>query len=891
MKFFSKKHKNASKFEIEENDVTIDQEFKIEVKRRPDALTAEEVMGIKRQDPAKPSDANALDDLIKKLGNTEEAKENVAEPKSHFADDSETKAQQDNENSIEIAEEITPAIKSDAENLVAETKKESEPSLLDKCKPFISDENGQEVKIDSAPLYKLQSVADILKNDSKKAMERLSEKYDISFDDLGYDPSILEEPAKQKEDDISTTKTAEQPVIEQSIVEPPVAEQKADVFEESIPIKNMQSNVSFVISDIDMPETFRNAPENNAADSNTATITFTPIDSGKGAGSGITVSSQTRPIDLTGELTKLPEQNIDTDDEVRLEKNEFEDFVPELEYKSQKDSGKLVRHFSIEKRRAFIASFFSFVITIIFAGVKLPFMSEILLSHTKVSMIICTVLTGIVVLFNIDAFKSLRNLFKRDSTADICLCFATIATLVYAITGIVTENIVSDLLLLLNIILSIRALSLFYKTSYMLSNLKQITGNKKSGLHLVSDPALTFSMAKNAIEGEALIATEHKTEFVADFMKHSQYGVFLNGKLPVINIVSLVISIILGVVCGYYFDGVLYGLYAAAAIQCFTALPVVFLIENLPSYSAAKKLNKNGAMIAGKTGAEYIEMANAVVLNSSDLFPSGTVTLHQMKVLSENNLDDTIIRAASLTESLNSPLAPIFKQIAGTSDIEVLPDSDTVKYEDKMGISGWVDNRLLFIGNRTLMEAHGIEVPSIEFDRKILRQGFFPIYVATRDKACALLVVQYNVKSEISHELRKLARLGITMLINSCDPNLTEEMICDYFGLYTDSVKVMSAAGCHMYKNAVAPVKSLSAPAAFKSSPLALPYIINCASKIKRSNLLLTIIYVITLVLGSVIFAYSSLAGSGELVSDTYVMLYGLLSTIISYLIYLTAKP
>ena len=100
-----------------------------------------------------------------------------------------------------------------------------------------------------------------------------------------------------------------------------------------------------------------------------------------------------------------------------------------------------------------------------------------------------------------------------------------------------------------------------------------------------------------------------------------------------------------------------------------------------------------------------------------------------------------------------------------------------------MGISGWVDNKFLFVGNRTLLEAHGIDVPSVETDKKILRQGYFPIYVATDNKACALLAVQYNVKPEIARELRKTSALGITMLINSSDPNLTEEMICAYFGL------------------------------------------------------------------------------------------------------------
>ena len=265
--------------------------------------------------------------------------------------------------------------------------------------------------------------------------------------------------------------------------------------------------------------------------------------------------------------------------------------------------------------------------------------------------------------------------------------------------------------------------------------------------------------------------------------------------------------------------------------------------------------------------------------------------MHRLQVLSDNSVDDTIIRAASLTEAMKSPLAPIFKKIAGTGGNTVLPDSDTVKYEDRMGISGWVDNRLLFIGNRTLMEAHGIEVPNVELDRKILRQGLFPVYVATQDKACALITVRYTVREDIAKELRRVSSLGVTMLINSSDPNMTEEMICDYMGLYSDSVKVMSAAGSHMYKNAVTPTPSIGAPAAYKGNPMGLAAIISNASRIKKSNLLLTVLYVISAVLGAVLFAYMSFDGSGALMSGTAVLLYSLVSAIISYILYFTQKP
>ena len=129
------------------------------------------------------------------------------------------------------------------------------------------------------------------------------------------------------------------------------------------------------------------------------------------------------------------------------------------------------------------------------------------------------------------------------------------------------------------------------------------------------------------------------------------------------------------------------------------------------------------------------------------------------------------------------------------------------------------------------------------------------------------------------------------MLINSSDPNMTEEMICDYFGLYSDSVKVMSAAGCHMYKNAVTPNESCFAPAAYKGNPMGLAAIIGNAGKIKKSNLTLTVLYVILSVLGAVLFAYMSFDGSGSLMSGASVLLYSLISTAVSYILYLTQKP
>ena len=428
--------------------------------------------------------------------------------------------------------------------------------------------------------------------------------------------------------------------------------------------------------------------------------------------------------------------------------------------------------------------------------------------------------------------------------------------------------------------------------SVMLSNLKQIaTPNSKKAISLIMDEATTFAMAKDAIIGDVLVATPLTTETVTDFMKYSKFGKFMNGKLPIVTAISLGLALICGLAGASLFGETIYGIYTAAAVLCITASPIIFLIESMPLNSAAKRLNPKGAMIAGKTAAERLEMANAVVLTSNDLFPVGTVTLHSMRVLSENPIDDTIVRAASLTDAVNSPLTNIFKEIAGTNADYSLPDSDTVKYEDRLGISGWVDDELLFIGNRTLMEAHNIAVPDVKVDKKILERGYFPVYIASGNKAMALIIVQYSADPNVVYELRKITDAGVTLLVSNCDPNITSDMICDYLGLYSDSVRIMSNAGIHMYKNAVMPTETCSAPATFKGKPINFISVMNCASGIKKSITLLNILYVLALCFGLVMFAYLSFSGGAAPLSAGTIILYELGIILFTLLIYQAFKP
>lgn len=858
MGIFSKKDKNNDFFELledslnnETDDITLEN---APVHNAPYAITANEVLS---------NAGNNVEDTIEPLSSPMEA----------------LKSRMKSVNSIH--QEIDAPIIRETEE-----KSEAEKTLLEKCKAYTVDDNGKDISNDRPPLYRLKSIAEILHSEGQSAIDDMSQKYNVTFDDLGKGDSSPEKKQSNFNDTVSDKTTVFDKMVADSIARERENDIVKTIQEHGIEIKEYQTSIPD-ISDIDTAELHNTDNEI----SNTGTIKFTPIKDEKFDTNSIVISSTTKPLDLGGEFfdrQKFTEEKNTT----ILEESAFEQYVEENEYTSRRENKKFIRKFSIFKRANFISAFFSGLILVILSTFLIPTLNQLTISHTLTMSIVFAIISFINILLNVRMFGSLKKLFTKNCNADAPVSIASLLTIGAIICAIITENSAYESTLLLSLILFIRAVSQFLNASAILSGFKQIAANKElSAVGLITDNATTFAMAKNSVEGDALVAVPRKTNFVNDYIKYTGFGTVVFGKLGSITVIATILSILCGVMAYVYYQNIFYGFISAASIMLITAIPTLFLIGNFPYFSANKRLSREKAMIAGNAAAEKIEIANAAVVSSSDIFPEGSVTLHDIKVLSENNFDNIIMKATSLTKAVNSTLAPIFQQIAKTNTSYRIPDSDTVKYEDRMGISGWVDNELLFIGNRTLMQAHEIDVPSIEVDRRILQNGYFPVYVADGHKACALIIIQYNADENVVKKLRETTKLGITILVENSDPNINEEMICDYLGLYDDSVKIMSNAGVHMYRTTAKHTEECSAPAAFTGPPLAFISIINAASRMKKSNSLLTVLYVILSILGILLFVYSSFSGNTTQPMINLPLFYSAASLVVSYILYLFKKP
>ncbi len=888
MAFFSKNNDKNLGFIINFGDDNI----KISGNKNlaPHAITPDEVsaIGSETNETANYThNTSALDSLKKRM--------NVSMPEAPKSEKVELFTPSKSSNTVDDSKPI----KSDINNK-SDTKKTGgiEPSishktLVEKVKRYTIDEEGHDVSKNDEPLYQLQSVAEILLNDGQNAMKDLSKKYGLDFvvDKLDKEktkPATFETAAPEKTEKYSKNTFRTTPAFEQMVND--AAERESKEIYESLFKKEKQAPlIDTSVPDISDIDTHEVGISENKPKANTATIRFTPIKDKRGNTDHITISSVTKHIDLADDVY----QDVSSNSTVQnLEQSDFDKFVPEQEVTDISSGKKILRQYAIKKRSSFFGVFTSLLSLIALSVFLIPPVFDFIIGNPQKSMFICGAFLLVSVFANISMFADFKNLFKKRCSFDILASLSAIFTLALCISAALTNENAYYSILLCSFVLLVRAICNFKDNSLFASNLKRIlTQTPKKAISLINDPATTFAMAKNTIDGDVLIATQRNTNFVNDYVKHSTFSLKLSGRCSVIFYFTLIFAMLSAIMGYFYYQSFYAAVYCAAMISLIISMPSLFFINTLPLSSAAKKLNSKGAMIAGMHGAEKIELTNAATININDIFPSGSIKMYSMKVLSNNNIDDTILRAASLTAAVNSPLESIFKQIAGTNTSYSIPDSDTVKYEKNLGISGWVNNELLFIGNRSLMQAHGIAIPSLETDRKILRKGYFPVYVATADTACALVIIQYDARPEIAKELRTVTDLGLTLLVENCDPNINEEMICDYFGLYEDSVKIMSNAGVHMYKNATVFSDEYSTPAVYKGSNINLVRIVNCASMIIKSNKLLTIFYSVFAIFGLMYFIYAAFSGVTNIPTPLNVLAYELIATILSITGFLIRKP
>ena len=213
----------------------------------------------------------------------------------------------------------------------------------------------------------------------------------------------------------------------------------------------------------------------------------------------------------------------------------------------------------------------------------------------------------------------------------------------------------------------------------------------------------------------------------------------------------------------------------------------------------AEKLKRDRVMLSGYDAVEEFSDADIIAVGADELFPEGSVVLKGLKASENRMLDYSIIDAAKILEMSGGPLSPLFSTIM-QNDTGFDPQVYTIVYEEDMGISGWVSGQRVLVGNRKLLELHGVKTPDYGYEQKYEDTNIRPVYLANEGRLNAIFLVQYKASRKIAERLREAVKRGMAVAVYSSDPNITAEFICRIFRLPAGSVRVMGTAARNIYK-------------------------------------------------------------------------------------------
>ncbi len=711
-----------------------------------------------------------------------------------------------------------------------EKEEDNELTLFQMCIPFLTDNDGELPK--EEPLYVLDSVEKIL---------GIEENDNVTIKEI---PLGEEETVVTKMEDLAKTQVISdiEIISSQEVTEPKSEDTQS--FTKTMPV-------------IVTPEGLQNSCE----------------------------------IDISPEMLK--KDSLKSDFSGISEKDPDDDFIPSFEYSGINETKKTRKLLHKIRKNRFLMMLLS-IFAFLFVGIT-TIVTQNSAGKNIAALVIGFIGAAASVFSAYDCAKALPSLFTKRTESDTLFFFTQLFTL----TGMVFAAFSGlDSIVILGLSLSLctstltRNIFLFKKASYIYQNFRIVSARgEKYTVSLIDDKPTTFAMAHRAIDGDVLVAAARETSFPQNFMRNSTVDRDLNSLVRIVLLAGIAITALFSVVVGFYHSDFSSSVISFSALSSLLCPFILFGTNTLPLSSANAKLNKLGGAVLGIKSALKLEECNALALDSCNIFPKGSINLYSLKILNENNLEETIAIAAAITETIKSPLYPIFKAATETNSEINIPVADSIKYEERLGITGWVGDSRVFIGNRALMLAHEIPVGDAAEDKRLLSEGYFPVYLARDGKACALLAVSYEPQKNIAKQLQRITEMGITLLINNCDQNICEEMLCDYFELYADSVKIMSGSGVHMYKNAVTKTENDNANGVMTGRPDALAGIIGCSVKIKKSHTLLVAACLISIAVGFVYFAYSHFLLSSLFVSAFDILLFKLATLAVTLIAYLFTKP
>ncbi len=388
------------------------------------------------------------------------------------------------------------------------------------------------------------------------------------------------------------------------------------------------------------------------------------------------------------------------------------------------------------------------------------------------------------------------------------------------------------------------------------------TGEKYSASLIEEEKPLREISQHVVMNGVAQVAYFRRTTFLSDYL-HNSYEEDEGDRwsrwlVPLSFLVSLLASLLLlafGRLHGFWEC-----MHTFVFILCLSCAPLALAVQ-LPLTQCSRHMLRHGGFIVGWKAVDTFGKPDALVVDVSDLYFDETMLLHGIKTFSGVHIDDAILDAASLSIRSGGPLSLVFRRII-QDRMDLLHEVENLVYEQGMGLSGWVDGRRVLVGNRRLLSNHGVDVPSSDYEARYAKNGRRLVYLSTAGELSAMFVVSYLPDESVKMALQDLCRAKVTLLVRSCDPNVTAADLCAGFELDEYYVEVLPAPAGRLYDQLVSePTAHTSAVMASNGHIVGTAEALSACRSLRIKGRIALIVSLIMALIGVVLGAYWAVNG------------------------------
>jgi len=413
----------------------------------------------------------------------------------------------------------------------------------------------------------------------------------------------------------------------------------------------------------------------------------------------------------------------------------------------------------------------------------------------------------------------LRGLFTFKADSNALPAFASLTCLVQSIflllspSALKAENVHLYTSVALIALLMNKAGKCMMTRRMILGMKPAFSSRPKRCVGHISDDALSFEMIRGTTAGEAIVAASAPVDRFTNFVERSSDEDISDRINTILAPIVALAGILLSVACGLLYGDAASALTVLTAVTTLCTPIAAMLTANLPLLLLSRNLAQRGGFLCGYSTLASLADTQAVAVDAGDLFPRGSIVLHNLKTFPGARIDDALLDTASIICRLGGTLKDVFAQIVGSTDM--LSEVDSIVYEDGMGVSAWIRSKRVLIGNANLLKLHNIQPLPAEQEKRLCRDGRQLVYLAVSGVPVAIFVVSYTADPAIKKAVRRYVSGGGVLVVRTTDANITEELLTALFDLPVNSVRILSTKQFADYETEIAPMRTVQADAGY----------------------------------------------------------------------------